>query len=144
MEARLPDHVDTEWMPSHAAFYYAQEQGKGLEYTKTAFACRFQRDLSLGEDEVLGGIAEEVGLDPLALLAACNRPACGRGGASAAPPGGPSTPALAWDIATGHAWPFADVPTAPRSDFSRPGRIASPIPRDAVCIIRELTRRSRS
>lgn len=72
LEARLPDHVDTEWMPSHAAFYYAQEQGKGLEYTKTAFACRFQRDLSLGEDEVLGGIAEEVGLDPLALLAAAH------------------------------------------------------------------------
>jgi 2-hydroxychromene-2-carboxylate isomerase len=72
LEARLPDHVDTEWMPSHAAFCYASEQGKPLEYAKAAFACRFQRDLNLGEDDVLAGIAEEVGLDRAALLAAAH------------------------------------------------------------------------
>ncbi|MFP6664811.1 MAG: DsbA family protein [Deltaproteobacteria bacterium] len=72
LEIQPPHGIDTEWMPSHAAFYYAQEQGKRLEYVKAAFACRFQRGRDLGEDEVLVGIAEEIGLDPVVLLAAAH------------------------------------------------------------------------
>ena len=74
LTVQLPDTKDTDWMPSHAAFYYAQEQGKRLEYMEAAFACRFQRNRDLGQDATLHGIAEEIGLDPEALLAAAHDP----------------------------------------------------------------------
>lgn len=63
---------DTDWMPSHAAFYFAQEKGKGLAYLEAGYACRFQRQLDLGRDEVLRDIATEVGLDPEALVRAAH------------------------------------------------------------------------
>ena len=69
---RLPETKDTDWMPSHAGFYYAAENGKRMEYLKAAFACRFQRNRDLGQDETLRGIAEEIDLDPEALLSAAH------------------------------------------------------------------------
>ena len=65
---------DTDWMPSHAAFYYAEEAGRRMEYLEAAFACRFQRRLDLGRDDVLGAIAEEIGLAPAPLLSAAHDP----------------------------------------------------------------------
>ncbi len=71
---QLPDTKDTDWMPSHAGFYYAQDQGKRMEYLEAGFACRFERNQDLGQDRTLHAIAEEIGLDPKGLLDAAHDP----------------------------------------------------------------------
>ena len=69
---KMPSYKDTDWMPSHAGFLYAREQGRMIEYVDAVFACRWQRDRDVGKDAVLRDVAVEAGLDPDALLAAAH------------------------------------------------------------------------
>lgn len=57
------------WWITHLAFLYAQEKGKGWAFGDAVFSRRFNFDgkgsKNVMDPEVLGEIAEEVGLDPV-------------------------------------------------------------------------------
>lgn len=70
--AAPPHSTDTDWMPSHAGFLWAREQGRMQEYADAIFRCRWALSLDPGDDAVLRDVAVEVGLDPDGLLAAAH------------------------------------------------------------------------
>lgn len=64
--------VDTNWVRPHAAFLYAQEQGKGREFARSLYDARFMRGADITSDAVMSEVASAQGLDPAALIAAAN------------------------------------------------------------------------
>jgi 2-hydroxychromene-2-carboxylate isomerase len=64
--------TDCEWIRPHAAFMYAQDQGKAKPFSMAMYAARFSRGLDLGQDAVMREVAEACDLDADALLAAAN------------------------------------------------------------------------
>lgn len=62
--------VDTDWMPPHAAFIYAQDQGLGRPYALALFSKRFEQQQDVGDAAVIAEAAREVGLDAAATVAA--------------------------------------------------------------------------
>lgn len=60
------------WWITHSAFLYAQEKGKGWAFGDAIFSRRFDLDGNGSKNvmdlEVLGEIAEEVGLDPVEIV----------------------------------------------------------------------------
>ncbi len=67
-----PHSIDTDWMPSHAAFLWAREQGRMQDYVDAIFACRWALSRDPGDDAVLRDVAVEIGLDPDGLVSAAH------------------------------------------------------------------------
>jgi 2-hydroxychromene-2-carboxylate isomerase len=74
LAVRWPGKIDTDWMRPHAACLHAGDAGLLEPFVAAGFRARFQRGLDLGQDEVLEQLAEEAGLEPRALVAACDAP----------------------------------------------------------------------
>lgn len=72
---RLPPSVDLRWEVPHAAFTWAQEQGRGLAFALAASAARFGRGRDLGDVAVLEEVSAIVGLDPARVVEAARDPA---------------------------------------------------------------------
>jgi 2-hydroxychromene-2-carboxylate isomerase len=72
MSTMPPASVDTAWERPHAAFVYAQDQGRGYDFALELFSARFQRAQDVGADSVMQEVATKVGLDPAGLLAAAD------------------------------------------------------------------------
>jgi 2-hydroxychromene-2-carboxylate isomerase len=64
--------MDTNWARPHAAFLYAQDQGKGREFALDLYAARFSRGLDAGDDGVMADVAKAHGLDAKELLKAAD------------------------------------------------------------------------
>ena len=69
-----PASLDVRWEIPHAAFSWADEQGRGLSFAREAGTARFVRGQDLGSLQVLGEIATIVGLAPEPALAAAQDP----------------------------------------------------------------------
>jgi len=67
---RPPVGIDTEWMPPHAAYICAADQGKGRQFALALYSMRFERQKDAGDDAVIAEAAEEAGLEPQAVVAA--------------------------------------------------------------------------
>lgn len=50
-------------IPAHHAFQYAKEQGKGNEFFQRFYKAHFEEGELLSDEEVIGRLAEEVGVD---------------------------------------------------------------------------------
>jgi 2-hydroxychromene-2-carboxylate isomerase len=74
LEVKWPGKVDTDWARPHLAAICAEDLGRGREFIEAGFRARFQQGLDLGADETLAGVSTEAGLDPEALMAACEAP----------------------------------------------------------------------
>ncbi|MGD8862329.1 MAG: DsbA family protein [Myxococcales bacterium] len=70
LDPRPLANVDCEWMLPHAAWVYADDQGKGLPFALSLYGKRFEQEKNVGDDAVMAEAATEVGVDPEALLAA--------------------------------------------------------------------------
>jgi 2-hydroxychromene-2-carboxylate isomerase len=70
----IPEKMDTNWPRPHAAFLYAQAQGRGPEFAKEGFAARFSRGEDLASNSVLAGIAKTIGLGADELISASDDP----------------------------------------------------------------------
>jgi 2-hydroxychromene-2-carboxylate isomerase len=74
LRMRPPVSLDCRWELPHAAFTFADDQGRGLAFAREAATARFTRAADLGSLEVLGEIASIVGLPPDAVVAAAQDP----------------------------------------------------------------------
>jgi 2-hydroxychromene-2-carboxylate isomerase len=77
LSVKWPGKIDTDWVRPHSAAICAGDLGRGREFIGAAFRARFQQGLDLGADETLAHVAKEAGLDPDALLPACEAPEYG-------------------------------------------------------------------
>lgn len=75
LEVRPPPSVDTRWELPHAAWTHADDEGRGLAFALAAGSARFGRGRDLGLLEVLGEVAQEVGLEPSRVIEAAQDPA---------------------------------------------------------------------
>lgn len=62
LELRWPQPFDTDWLPPHAAFLYAADQGRAAEFGAALYTARFGAGRDIGDREVLGEIAAQCGL----------------------------------------------------------------------------------
>jgi 2-hydroxychromene-2-carboxylate isomerase len=62
--------LDCEWVRPHAAFVYAQDQGKAKAFSLGLYEARFGRGLDVGDDAVMKQVGRACGLDADALVAA--------------------------------------------------------------------------
>lgn len=69
---KLPAKLDCDWIRPHAAFVYALDRGKGLEFARALFDARFGRGLDVGDDAVMGEAATAVELEAAPLVAAAS------------------------------------------------------------------------
>ena len=69
---QMPAKLDCEWVRPHAAFVFAKDAGKDLDFGNALFAARWSRGLDVGENPVMQAAAVSVGLDATALLAAAD------------------------------------------------------------------------
>ncbi len=67
---KMPDPFDIKWVIPHAAFIYADQQGKGLEFACQSYAARFCRGEDISRQEILVQLAELCGLDSKEILEA--------------------------------------------------------------------------
>lgn len=74
LSVRFPERLDTDWGRPHAAFLYADHEGKGEEFALETFSARFSRGLDVGTDETLAQIAGASDLDVGETLAAAADP----------------------------------------------------------------------
>ena len=72
LELNWPEPFDTEWIPPHAAYLYAEEQGRGVDFANAAYTVRFSKGLDIGREDNLRVIAAECGLDPDHLIRCAN------------------------------------------------------------------------
>jgi 2-hydroxychromene-2-carboxylate isomerase len=76
LKAARPAQLDVvDWMPPHAMWLYAAEQGAGERFGAEIFAARFSRSEDLTSRAVLASAARAAGLDPETTLAAGADPA---------------------------------------------------------------------
>lgn len=69
------DSTGTPWMRPHAAFAFAETQGRGEAFARVLFAARFSHGRDIGADAVLADAANAVELDPAAVVQAADDPA---------------------------------------------------------------------
>lgn len=74
LTVHFPDKLDTEWVRPHAAFVYADSEGRGHEFAVEVFAARFSHGLDVGEDQTLADAASACGLDPTSIVKAAASP----------------------------------------------------------------------
>lgn len=67
-----PKVFDTNWIRPHAAFYSAQDQGKGLAFSLAMHKARFCDGQDLGDIHVIKNIAKELDLDSQAVAEAAD------------------------------------------------------------------------
>jgi len=72
LTATPPSKLDTDWVRPHAAYLYAEDQGKGREFGRALYEARFVRGLDVGENAVMAETARALSLDAGALLAAAD------------------------------------------------------------------------
>ena len=72
---RWPKATDTNWVLPHAAYLYAEDQGKGAAFARAVFAARFSEGEDVGDPGTLSRVASACGLDGEALLRAAGDPA---------------------------------------------------------------------
>jgi 2-hydroxychromene-2-carboxylate isomerase len=65
-----PSVIDTEWVRPHAAFVYAQDQGRGHAFGLAMSRARFCEGLDVGDNAVVRAIAKRLEIDPDATVAA--------------------------------------------------------------------------
>jgi 2-hydroxychromene-2-carboxylate isomerase len=67
-----PKARDCEWQKPHAAYLYARDQSPELGYAfgRDVFRARFSEGQDLSDSSVYAAIAERIGLDPKATVAA--------------------------------------------------------------------------
>lgn len=70
LEFKLPEPFDLDWIIPHAAFVYANSEGKGIEFALMAYYCRFCEGANLSRQEVLERIADDCGLDADSIIKA--------------------------------------------------------------------------
>lgn len=72
LKASWPKTRDCEWQKPHAAYLYARDQSAELGYAfgRAVFRARFSEGGDLGDSAVYARIAEQLGLDPKATVAA--------------------------------------------------------------------------
>lgn len=63
LELKWPKPFDTDWIVPHAAFLYAEDEGKNTDFGLAAYAVRFSKGLDIGSEDVLRDIAAENELD---------------------------------------------------------------------------------
>lgn len=72
LSVKPPEVLDTEWVRPHAAFIAAKDLGKGHAFGLAMSRARFCEGLNVGDDAVVSAIAERLGLDARAIVAACD------------------------------------------------------------------------
>jgi len=72
LELKWPEPFDTDWLLPHAAYLYADEQGRGVDFANAAYAARFSKGLDIGCEDNLRATAAECGLDPDDLIRCAN------------------------------------------------------------------------
>lgn len=72
LKVSWPKTRDVEWQKPHAAFLHARDQSPELGYAfgRDVFRARFSEGEDLGDSGVFARIAERLGLDPRATVAA--------------------------------------------------------------------------
>lgn len=75
LPVRFADSAGTQWIRPHAAYAYADAQGRGEAFACVLFAARFSHGRDVGDDAVLGDAASAAELDPTALVQAADDPA---------------------------------------------------------------------
>ncbi|MCZ6526380.1 MAG: DsbA family protein [Gammaproteobacteria bacterium] len=63
---------EPDWIRPHAAYLYAADQGKAMEFCLSAHTARFSEGLDLGDDKVIGDIADQCDLNPVEAVNASN------------------------------------------------------------------------
>lgn len=63
-----------DWVRPHAAFYVAARGSKGQAFALRAYQARWSEGWDLGDPTVIGAVAEDVGVDPQAAIAAMDDP----------------------------------------------------------------------
>ncbi len=63
---------EPDWIRPHAAYLYAADQGKAMEFCLSAHTARFSEGLDLGDDKVIGDIADQCDLNPEQAVNASN------------------------------------------------------------------------
>ena len=71
---RWPQPFDTDWIRPHAAFLWAQNQGRGRDFALRAYALRFSEGRDIGADAVLAELAAQCALEAAQLLQAADDP----------------------------------------------------------------------
>jgi 2-hydroxychromene-2-carboxylate isomerase len=71
---RWPDPFDTEWVRPHAAYLFAEGQGKGRMFALATYAARFSEGRNIGTDQVLERLSHACGLAPEAVVEAAHDP----------------------------------------------------------------------
>lgn len=64
-----------DWARPHAAFHMAQKAGKGTDFVLAAYRARWSESKDLAATTVIGGLAEEVGIEPQSAINAMDDPA---------------------------------------------------------------------
>lgn len=72
---RWPEPFDTDWIRPHAAYLWAQDQGRGRDFALRAYAVRFSEGRDIGDDAVLAELASTCALEPSGLVSAAGDPA---------------------------------------------------------------------
>jgi len=68
LEIKWPDPFDTDWLITHTAYIYAEEQGKGLPFCLALYQARFLQGKDIGDENILRELATANGLDAQALI----------------------------------------------------------------------------
>jgi len=69
---KWPKPFDTNWVIPHAAYLYANENNKGLEFGLAAHTARFSEGQDIGSNNVLKVIASDCGLDTNEIITAAH------------------------------------------------------------------------
>jgi 2-hydroxychromene-2-carboxylate isomerase len=72
LSVKAPSVLDTQWVRPHAAFVYAQDQGKGHAFGLAMSRARFSQGQDVGDDDVMRSIATRLELDGNALVTSCD------------------------------------------------------------------------
>jgi 2-hydroxychromene-2-carboxylate isomerase len=65
-----PAELDVDWLPAHAMWVYAEDEGRGMEFGKAVYAARWSKSQSFADPATFREAATIAGLDPDATLAA--------------------------------------------------------------------------
>jgi len=75
LQLKWPEPYDIEWMPVHAAWIYARDQGCDTSFALAAFEARYARTEDLSDYAVLRSLAAQTGLNADAVVSAASDPA---------------------------------------------------------------------
>lgn len=74
LEFGRPPMAEPDWSIPHAAFVHAERQGAGAEFGMALLDARWQDSLDVASREVIGQVAESVGLHPDRTIEAAEDP----------------------------------------------------------------------